>query len=381
MSSVSSFNRAEINLAALKSNFHTVKKQVNGRIMGVVKGDAYGHGLAECARALSSARCSRLGAGDLDEALAVQAAGVSARVYILSGVQGPTQCLRAVEAGLTTFAYRLEQLQDLSKAAKQLDKKALVMLKMDTGMGRLGFPFREAETIFPKVAKLENLIVDGLATQLATNGDRDSLIQLKRFGDLKNLAAGIFRGPLTHSALTSGGILAHPDYQDDMSRIGLMLYGYSPLKEDHPGLFDLPASKPLIRSLLPVMAIKSQILSIKTIKNGDTVSFDRLYAAKKDTPVATVPMGYASGLSQARSGRGRALIGGRSAPLLGRVCMTETMYDVSQIAVLPGQEAVLLGDQGAESIRADELAALEGVTPYEILCLAGSLNPRHFISV
>ncbi|MDR2456697.1 MAG: alanine racemase, partial [Deltaproteobacteria bacterium] len=152
MSSVSSFNRAEINLAALKSNFHTVKKQVNGRIMGVVKGDAYGHGLAECARALSSVRCSRLGAGDLDEALAVQAAGVSARVYILSGIQGSAQCLRAVEAGLTTFAYRLEQLHDLSKAAKQLDKKALVMLKMDTGMGRLGFPFREAETIFPKVA-------------------------------------------------------------------------------------------------------------------------------------------------------------------------------------------------------------------------------------
>jgi alanine racemase len=278
------------------------------------------------------------------------------------------------------FGYRLEQLQDLAKAARQIGRAAKVVIKVDTGMGRLGFSWREVSDLLPKVAKMEGLAVEGLATQLATNGDRESLIQLARFNDLKEAADKILPGRLTHSALTSAGILAHPDYQDDMSRVGLMLYGYSPMKESHPSLFDLPTSKPLIKALKPVMSLKSQIVSIRTIKMGETVSFGRTFTAQKDTPVATLPIGYAHGVSQRRSGAGRALIGGRSAPLLGKACMCSTMYDVSKIAVLPGQAAVLLGEQGAEFISAEEIAEIEGTSPYEVLRLAGCLSPRHFIN-
>ena len=127
------------------------------------------------------------------------------------------------------------------------------------------------------------------------------------------------------------------------------------------------------------MTLKSQILAIKTAKVGDTVSYDRTYAAQKDTPVATVPIGYVHGVSRTRSGKGHAIIGGRTANLLGRVCMNLTMYDVSQIAVLPGQEAVLLGRQGGEVVTAYQLAEWEDTSVYEVLCLAGRLNPRVFV--
>ena len=367
-------------MTALKSNYQIVKKHCNGRLMAVIKGDAYGHGLLECAKALTSIQAVRLGVLDLEEALAIRAAGITSRIYVLAGLQGPHQYAKAIEAGVVVFAYRWEQIQDLSRAGLKKGKPALVMVKFDTGMGRLGFSWRDAETVIPRIAKLQGVHVEGVATHLATTGDREAHFQLRRFNDLKDLADKILPGQMVHSALASGGILAHPDYQDGMSRVGLMLYGYSPMRLDDPYLFDMPGAKAIIKSLKPVMSLKSQILSVTTIKTGDTVSYNRTFTAKKDTPMATIPIGYVHGVSLARNGKGQALIGGRKAPLLGRVCMNLSMYDVTQIAVLPGHEAVLLGEQGAERISADDIAQWEGTSAYEALCLTGRLNPRYYVN-
>ena len=243
MPPISSFNRVEINLGAIKPNCQAVKRLISDKMMAVIKGDAYGHGLVECGWALASIKVGRIGVLDLDEALALQKAGVPGRFYVLAGLQGTAQSAKAVEAGVTVLAYRWEQLADLDKAAKKADRPVRVMLKMDTGMGRLGFSWREGPEVIAKAAKLEGAVVEGLATHLATSGDQEARTQLKRFNELKAVADKIFTEQVTHSALASGGVLAHPDYRDDMSRVGLMLYGYSPLPESHRALFDLSTSR------------------------------------------------------------------------------------------------------------------------------------------
>jgi alanine racemase len=375
----SSFNTAEINLAALKSNFLAVKRLVSGQLMAVVKGDAYGHGLVECAKALSSVQASRLGVLDLEEATALKKAGVPAEIHILAGLHGTEQIDQAVQSGFVVTAYRVEQIAELSKAAQRTGRTALLMIKIDTGMGRLGIPWKEAAEAIPKLSRLDGLDVRGLATHLATSGDYEAQWQLKRFADLKDLANRSFTGRLLHSALASGGVLAHPDYPDDLSRVGIMLYGSSPLSEKDPAIFDLPASKNLIRSLQPVMSLKSRILAVRTFKSGETVSYDRTFTVQRDTAVATVPAGYVHGLSRTRSGKGWALVGGRKARLLGRVCMNLSMYDVTGAAVLPGQETVLLGAQGSEAITAETVGEWQGTNSYEILCMTGRLNPRRYV--
>lgn len=373
---VSSFNSARINLKAITENYRALRQSTSGQLMVVLKGDAYGHGLLECANALVLSGAAHLGVLDVHEAMALAGAKYKATIHILAGLEGPESMRLSVAHDFVVLVYSWEQLSALAQIAQSLNKTCQVRIKIDTGMGRLGFHWEQFGEIIGKVKTLKNIKVLGLATHLPTCGDSEATWQLKRFTDLKTQADRVIGLKLSHSALASGGLLAHPDYEDDLTRVGLLLYGYSPLTVDSPCLFDLPRSRNLIKSLKPVMSVKSQVIQVRTFKAGETVGYDRTYRISKDIKVATAPIGYLHGISRHRSSRGFALIGGRQAPLLGRVSMNLSTYDVSQIAAMTGNEVVIFGEQGGEKLGADLVGSWQDTSPYEVLVTSGRLNNR-----
>jgi alanine racemase len=374
----SGFNECRVDLGALARNYKRVSEFSKCRVMAVVKGDAYGHGLVEAGLALVEAGCQDLGVLDLEEALALKRHPIEADITVLAGLHGQIQSIKAVEAGVVVFAYDLGQVMALSKIAERLDKTARILLKVDTGMGRLGIPWEKAPYTFSSLSSLKNLKIEGLCTHLATCGDDGAREQLERFAEVGFKAKKTAKGPLKLSALASGGILAHPGFPDDLSRTGIMLYGNTPLEPASPALSDLKKSKSLIKSLEPAMAITSRLIQVREAKAGETISYDRTFKVPKTLKFGTAPIGYVHGIGRSRSSTGHALIGGRKAKLLGRVCMNLTMYDLSGINAHPGDEVVIMGAQGDESIGAAQIGAWEGTSPYEILCRLGRLNQRRF---
>jgi alanine racemase len=347
--------------------------------MAVVKGDAYGHGLIPCARALAAVGCQHFGVLDAQEALALKSRGLTAEVTILAGLFGEIQSVEAVKAGASVFAYDLEQIKTLARMADSLKTRARIWLKIDTGMGRLGIPWTETAKALKEAASDQGVELLGLATHLATNGDKEAGEQLSRLKEAGEAAKGYFGGPAPFSATASGGILAHRDFPDNLRRAGLLLYGYSPLEPGDPALESSPEAKSLIESLEPAMTVFTRLIQVREAKAGETISYDRTFKADEPIRFGTAPFGYVHGMSRARSSKGHALIGGRESKLLGRVCMNLTMYELDGEEAKPGDEVVLMGRQGQGFIGADLFGSWQQTSAYEILCHLGRSNPRHYV--
>ncbi|MDR1042156.1 MAG: alanine racemase [Deltaproteobacteria bacterium] len=398
------YNHADIDLEALKGNFGTMQAFAGKRpLMAVVKGDAYGHGLVECARALVEAGARLLGVLDAREGVALRQAGIGrAEICVLAGITSELQIAAAVRNDLTPFVYSREQLLSLAAAASKETRRIKAFLKIDTGMNRLGVPWNMAEDFLTMAAGSPHLEVTGLATHLATLGDAAATVQLTRFWDVCAGAEEIFRKPLANSALSGGGMLAHPDYPDGISRPGLALYGAvaglspgpPPPRLPRPWAPDLPTPPPPLEArepslpeasvrcaelLVPVMRVTSRVVQVKTVRRGEAVSYGGTWRAERDTRAAVLPIGYVHGLQTSRSGRCAALIRGSIAPQIGRVCMNLSVYDAAAIpSVQPGDEAVLLGAQG-DAFLGPCGAPGEDLSPYETLCLLGRLNVRRYM--
>ena len=375
----SGFNSCRVDLGALARNYRRIADYSGCAVMGVVKGDAYGHGLIPCGEALAAAGCRHLGVLDLEEALALKRSGIPCDVSVLSGLHGPVQSLEAVEAGVAVFAYDPGQIAELAGAARRLGVKARIRIKLDTGMGRLGIPWEKAARTVGDFADDPDLEILGLATHLATNGDGGAAFQLERFLEVGGRLADRLPEELRHSVTASGGILAHRDFPDDLRRAGLMLYGYSPIEPDDPALADKPEARELVSSLEPVMTVASRLIQIREARPGETIGYDRTYEVEAPTRFGTAPIGYVHGLSLTRSSLGHALIGGREAGILGRVCMNLTMWDLRGNDARVGDEVVLVGRQGDALIGADRLAGWQRTSAYEILCHLGRANPRVYV--
>ncbi|MDR1872762.1 MAG: alanine racemase [Deltaproteobacteria bacterium] len=372
------FNQVDINLGALKANYRTLKSLINQRpLMAVVKGDGYGHGLVESAKAFVEAGAQDLGVLDVLEGLTLR--GVlppEVNIHILAGLQTPGQIQAALDHNLTLVIYSLPQLK-LIQEAMPIGSKARAYLKVDTGMGRLGLPYWAAESILTSLKDASGLVFLGLMTHLATAGDSESVRQLERFNRLKEVdqKLGVTLGQ--HSALAGPGVLAFPDYPDQLSRAGLPLYGANPLVGQKAPI-PLKSQK-AISDLKPVMAFSSQIIQTRTLKTGESLSYDRTFIAPYDIKVAALPVGYVHGLSRSRSSQGVALIEGQRAPLLGRVCMNLSLFDISLIPeAKPGQKAIIVGGEGPLAIPIEEAAKWQGTSAYESLCLFGRLNARNY---
>ena len=375
----SSFNVCEIDLDALSRNYGRIVEFVKRPIMAVIKGDAYGHGLVPCAQALEAEGCQDFGVLDLEEAMALRRSGISAEITVLAGLSGPIQCLEAVKYGITVFAYGKDQLSGLHDAVNALKTKAKVWVKIDSGMGRLGFPLREAPLIVRSVYNNENFELKGMATHLPTNGDDDAKTQLVYFKEMGKTIESFIKAPLPLSALSSAGLICHPGFPDSLSRPGMLLYGYSPISSTDGTLDRKIQAQSFLNSLEPAMAIKSEIIQVRNAKWAETISYDRTHKVmNKEMPFATAPFGYTHGFSRTRSSKGFALIGGREAQLLGRVCMNLTMYDVTGIDAEVGDEVVLMGRQGKAFLGANVLGEWQGTNVYELLPHLGRMNPRFY---
>jgi alanine racemase len=416
-------NKASINLSNLRHNYKVIKEYAGSRpLMAVVKGDAYGHGLEECAKALADEGADCLGVMDSNEGARLREAGLhSQEICVLSGMDSEQLIKEALKHNLTLFAHSYDQLANLSVLASREAQKLCIFLKIDSGMCRLGVSHGLAMDFVKKSLDYTYLEVVGLATHLATIGDHGAFQQLERFWNVCAKAQDLFKKPLLNSALSGGGLLAHPGYPDGLSRPGLVLYGVPPVIPKPSKILRLePWKDPKLQSvrippfspkppkvgkqrwgqyrkqkpiadghrkalkamadLKPVMRVTSRIIQIKNIIRGSEVSYDRTFKAERDMKIAIAPIGYVHGYSVTRSGMTHALIRGQEAPQLGRICMNLSVFDISKIdRVTSGEEVVLLGASKEASI--DAYLEHEGhiQNPYEVLCLYGRLNHREYV--
>jgi alanine racemase len=365
---------ATISLAALAHNLSRIKRYLppSCEILAVVKANAYGHGAVEIARALTCQGIERFAVASLDEGIALRQAGLSTSIVVL-GALFEEQVSDLIAHQLTPVVSDGCILPALAKVAQSHPTPYPIHLKVETGMGRLGFSPEELLTLLDNPLLHSSLQVEGLMTHLADADGKDSTVTERQLGDFRVVLEQIRqRGltlPLVHAA-NSAAIVRFPDAHFSLVRPGIMLYGYH----------TLPATIPA-PDLKPVLSLRTTIAQLRTIPQGGTVSYNGTFVATRPTRIAVLPIGYADGYSRQLSHRGSVLIQGRRAPIVGLVCMDMTMVDVTDIAPLQvGETVTLIGQQGEEAIWADEVAGWIDTIPYEVLCGIGSRVPRLYES-
>ena len=365
---------ATVNLTALAHNLSCIKRCLSPgcEVMAIVKANAYGHGAVETAQALARHGIGRFAVASLDEGIALRQAGLSGSVVVL-GALLEKQVSDLVAHRLTPVVSDRRILPALAKAAHSHPTPYPIHLKVETGMGRLGLSPEELLSLLDSPLLRSPLQVEGMMTHLADADGADSDFTERQLGVFCTILEQIRqRGlpiPLVHAA-NSAAIVRFPDAHFSLVRPGIMLYGYH----------TLPASVPA-PDLTPVLSLRTTIVQLRTIPRGGTVSYNRTFVAQRPTRIAVLPIGYADGYSRRLSHRGSVLIQGRRAPIVGLVCMDMIMGDVTDLAPVPvGETVTLIGQQGEESIWADEVADWIGTIPYEVLCGIGSRVPRLYES-
>lgn len=360
---------AVVDLSAIEHNFREVTRRVEGRkVLGVVKAQAYGHGAVPVSRRLLALGADMLGVALVEEGKELRDSGIEAPI-LLMGPLFPEQAETAARLRLTPAVYSMPVARALSDAAQKLGAKVSVHAKIDTGMGRIGVAPGEAPGFIAALRGLSGIDVTGLMTHFADADLRDKRFaseQMDRFEALiRELDAGGSTVPLRHAS-NSAAVLDFGRALFTMVRPGLMLYGYNPLEQAAGGA-----------DLRPALSFVTRVAFLKKVKAGVPISYGRTFVTKRESIIATLPVGYADGFSRALSNRGEALVRGKRAPVAGRVCMDMCMIDVTEVpGVREGDEAVLIGSQSGERITADDIAAKIGTIPYEVLCGIGSRVPR-----
>lgn len=366
--------RAEIDLDALAHNFAEVRRRVAAgvSVMAVVKADAYGHGAVACARRLASEGADWFGVATPGEAAELRRAGISQPLLCFQGFWNDNAAL-CLRERIVPVVYRTDMAEALDRAARDAGVVAVLHVKIDTGMGRLGVRFDEAARFAEALRAFEHLRVDGLMTHFAAADEprRDCFTdeQLKRFRDA--VAAFRERGyrPTYEHMANSAATFAHAESHGNMVRPGGVLYG---LWRDI-----LPPSTERVPDLRPVMTLTSRIILLKRINRGETVGYGCTFEAARDMIVATLPIGYHDGYPRAMSNRGRAIVRDMFVSVVGRISMDMTLVDVTDVPeVALGDAVVLLGAEGDLRINAEDIARTANTISYEITCGVSSRVPR-----
>ncbi|MGB9774587.1 MAG: alanine racemase [Bacteroidota bacterium] len=363
---------AEINLDAFAENLQAVRARVGKdvKIMAVVKANAYGHGAVEIAQEALANGAEMLGVAIPEEGVQLRNAGLSAPILVFTSPP-PEQIPIYFNHELLPAIASLESAEQFEREAELRNMRIGVHVKVDTGMGRLGFQWTDAHRSIIDVARLRHLDILGVFSHFASADERDkqyAKLQLQRFADvLDSLRNSHLEIPEIHIA-NSAAILDIPESFFTMVRPGIMLYGYYPSHETTESM-----------SLRPVMSIKSRIVHLKHVCAGTSISYNRRYVTTHDTWIATVPLGYADGYSRLLTNRASVLINGHCYPVVGTVTMDHIMIDVGDGEVKLGDEVVLLGSSHEQRITAWDLADKIGTIPYEITCAISSRVPRVYI--
>lgn len=363
---------AEVNLDNLTHNLKELKSFLPQDILAVVKAEGYGHGAVEVAETLAKNGVAMLGVATCDEGIALRLAGITTDIIIMAHSL-PSRYNCVINNNLIQAISTKAMAAGLSREAVSMNKIARVHVKVDTGMGRIGmFPTEENADEIIEMLKLPSLSTEGVFSHLAESESADTSFTytqneryVKFLGFLEKRG---FTGFKRHMA-NSGGILTGSDVYYDMVRPGIILYGIYPSAE---------VKKPL--TLKPMMSVKSRIGHISNIPAGATVGYDRTWTAQRPTKVATVVLGYADGYPSALSNKSRAIAGNNYAPVLGRVCMDQTMLDITDCGELNiGDEVIFLGSKGDLSVTAEELVSLSSAKIRELFCVVGKRLPRVYI--
>jgi alanine racemase len=360
---------ARIDLASLDSNFREVVRRSEGRkILAVVKAQAYGHGAVALSRRLAALGAGMLGVAMAEEGKELREAGIDLPVLVM-GALFPDQAGEIAALRLTPVVYSTDFVRALSRAARKQKAPVPVHVKIDTGMGRIGIPSETAPDFIADLQRLDGIAVQGLMTHFADADLRDKDFaeqQMDRFEALiRELGARGISIPLLHAA-NSAAVLDYRRALFTMTRPGLMLYGYNPLEAGAAQA-----------DLAPVLSLVTRIAFLKKVPPGIPISYGRTFVTKRESLIATIPIGYADGYNRGLSNKGEALVRGMRAPVVGRICMDMCMIDVTLVpGVSEGDEVVLIGNQGRERITADDIAAKIGTIAYEVLCGISSRVPR-----
>lgn len=388
-------NWAEVSLSALRHNFRVLQQHVGAEvtICAVVKCNAYGHGVEDCAPALQEAGAKWFGVTSTDEGILLRECGITARILIMCGLYAGEE-EEALRHSLTPAVFRLEQAEALARAAARmrLERKAAIHLKIDTGMGRMGLPLAELTSFAEGLGRLPEIELEGLFSHLASSevlDDEDTAQQVRRFDvALQELARFDLRPRIRHLANT-GAVTARPDTWHNFVRPGLALYGYEqPFYRQGKLVNDLPELP-----LRPALAWKTQVLGLRDVPAGQPLGYGGAYVTHAPARIAIVPVGYGDGLSRKVSihagepvggfeldppvGRGEVLLRGQRAPMVGRISMDLTLLDVTHIpGVSIGDEVILIGRSGDQQISAWDLARSSDTVVYETLCNLSKRVPR-----
>lgn len=357
---------AEIDTSALIHNFNLIMKHVgNTRLMPVVKADAYGHSDKAIVTALKEAGADSFAVSNLEEALHLRNYGIDGDILIL-GYTPPESVNVLAEKNITQAVFSLEYAKELCKNSD--GKEISVHIKLDTGMGRIGFDVRNnnlngINDIF-KLYSLKSLNVTGVFTHLCVADStkkqdvKFTAKQLERFNlTIQKIREKGFDTGITHCS-NSAGTIHSGEFLYDLLRPGIILYGLN------------PSNNVTLNGIRPVMTLKSVVSMVKPLYKGETVSYGRTFKAKRNMTVATVTAGYADGYPRMLSNKGEVIINGNRAKIIGNICMDQFMIDVTNIKnVKSGDEVILFG----EEITADEIAKICGTIGYEITC---GITPR-----
>ncbi|HHW45371.1 MAG TPA: alanine racemase [Clostridiales bacterium] len=371
----------EIDLDAIRHNFNIVKSKVqSSKIMAVLKANAYGHGAKVLARVYDELSCDWFAVSNIEEAIELRKLGIKRPILIL-GYTPTSEAKTLAEFDISQSVFCAEYAKALQDCAKKADVKVKVHIKADTGMGRIGFNCRSEEAIvrsaeeIAECAAMDNFIFEGLFTHFATadkDGDPDgefTAIQYERYRKTIDLLKQKGITPELCHCCNSAGLMLHSDMHDDMVRPGIILYGLEPSPELKLGCFK------------PAMTFKTTVSMVKQLDIMDTVSYGCTYRADRQIIAATLPVGYADGYPRQLSNRGRVLINGKYAPVIGRVCMDQMVVDVTGIeGVAPGTQAVLFGKMGDKDLPVEEIARLCNTINYEIVCNISRRVPRVYLS-
>ncbi|MFA4991524.1 MAG: alanine racemase [Candidatus Omnitrophota bacterium] len=359
---------AEIDLEAIRYNLNIVNQIVGNdtKILGVVKADAYGHGMREVSRAIID-YVDYFGVASLDEAGVLRGIGIKKPILVVGAIlPGEAEGVLRFNAVQTVSDISVPKM--LSALARRKNRKIKVHVKIDTGMGRLGFWHEEAARFVREIFSLKNIIIDGIFTHFPS-AEADRVFTQGQIDNFRALIEELWkRGidiPVKHTA-NSMGLIDFKASHMNMVRPGLMMYGMYP-------------KEALMKNMVlrQALTLKTRITYLKKVPKGRGVSYGRTYVTKRPTRIATIPVGYGDGYSRHLSNKGEVLIKGRRAAIIGRVCMDMCMVDVSRIKnVKVGDEAVLIGRQGNEIIRAEDIARITNTIPYEVVCNIGHRVPR-----
>ena len=366
---------AEIDLDCLNHNLNEIRKRVGSKvkIAAVVKANGYGHGCLEMSGALLAGGADVICVSSINEAIEIRKEYMGAEILVL-GFVPLENVYEAINFDIIQTVFSFEQGKSIAIAAKNLNKRVKVHIKIDTGMNRTGFyPDQKTLEEILELSSLESLEIEGIYTHLATADETDKTFSFKQFESFKLFLAELedlgLCIPIKHIS-NSAAVIDLPEMNMDMVRPGIILYGVYPSEQ----------VKKVLLNLKPVMTLKATVIHVKKLKEAGGISYGLNYIGKKGQLIATVPVGYADGYTRLLSNESQMIINGKKVDEVGNICMDQCMIDVTDVeGVRVGTEVILFGTDGLNVINVSELALKCGEIPYELLCSIGRRVPRLYL--